>query len=129
MLSFKGSSFKFLQHCCLIKGIKYIRHKISGLGPCGRVSNQGLASTREVLLKGKAQYSWPPCINQFRSAPFILKILLTSSTKQATLMGRSTVLSLPLMLVYPASTLLPSYATTLKAKRWKTVQLNAVIEI
>ncbi len=25
---------------------------------------------REPLLKGKAQYSWPPCTNSFRSAAF-----------------------------------------------------------
>jgi hypothetical protein len=24
----------------------------------------------EVLLKGNAKYGWPPCTNQFRSAPF-----------------------------------------------------------
>ncbi len=30
-------------------------------------------STTEVLLRGKAQYSWPPCTNQFRSAPFYIE--------------------------------------------------------
>ncbi len=25
---------------------------------------------KELLLNGKAQYSWPPCTNQFRSAAF-----------------------------------------------------------
>jgi hypothetical protein len=38
----------------------------------------------------------PPCSNQFRLAPFKLKILFTFFTKQATLMWRSNVLSLPL---------------------------------
>jgi hypothetical protein len=28
---------------------------------------------REVLLKGKAQYCWPPCTNLFRSAPFYIE--------------------------------------------------------
>ncbi len=50
---------------------------------------------RKALLKGKAQYSWPPCTNLFRSAPFYIKILFPFFTKQATLMRRSIVLSLP----------------------------------
>jgi len=54
-----------------------------------------VAQTRETLLKGKSQYSWPPCTNWFRSAPF---------TTQATLMRRSTVLSLSLQLLFPAKT-------------------------
>jgi len=66
--------------------------------PCwrGRIS-----VGREVLLKGKSQYGWPPCINQFRSAPFYIEniINLFYNTKQATLMRRSTVLSLPPPLV------------------------------
>ncbi len=51
---------------------------------------------RETLLKGKAQYSWPPCTNLFRLV-FIIYFL----TKQATLKRRSTVLSLPFQLVFP----------------------------
>ena len=51
--------------------------------------------------KAKAQYSLPPCSNQFRLAPFKLKILFTFFTKQATLMWRSNVLSLPLRFVFP----------------------------
>ncbi len=35
-----------------------------------------LCPAREVLLKGKAQYSWPPCINQFRSAPFYIENII-----------------------------------------------------
>jgi hypothetical protein len=31
---------------------------------------------REVLLKGKAQYSWPPCTNQFRSTPFYIENII-----------------------------------------------------
>jgi len=30
-----------------------------------------VVSTREPLLKGKAQYSWPPCIKWLSSAAFI----------------------------------------------------------
>jgi hypothetical protein len=56
--------------------------------------------TREPLLKGKAKYSLPPCNSKFRSAPFLLKIVLVFFTKQRTLMRRSTVLSLPLQLVF-----------------------------
>jgi hypothetical protein len=29
--------------------------------------------TSETLLKGKAQYSWPPCTNLFISAPFYIE--------------------------------------------------------
>jgi len=31
---------------------------------------------REVLLKGKTQYGWPPCTNQFRSAPFYIENII-----------------------------------------------------
>ncbi len=55
--------------------------------------------TREVLLKGKAHYSWPLCTNQFRSAP-----IYDFFTKQVTSMRRSTVLTLPPHLVFPANT-------------------------
>ncbi len=48
------------------------------------------------LLKGKAQYSWPPCTNKFRTDTFDNANIIYFSTKQATLMRRSTVLSLPL---------------------------------
>ncbi len=50
---------------------------------------------REVLLKGKAQYGWPACTNYFRSAPLYIEIIIYLFTKQATLVRRSTVLSLP----------------------------------
>ncbi len=56
---------------------------------------------REVLLKGKAQYSWPPCTNQFRSQPFHIENISYFFTKQTTLMRRSIVLSLPLQLMFP----------------------------
>jgi hypothetical protein len=32
---------------------------------------------REVLLKGKAQYSWPPCTTLFRSAPFYIENIIS----------------------------------------------------
>jgi hypothetical protein len=31
---------------------------------------------KETLLKGKAQYSWPPCTNLFRSAPFYIENII-----------------------------------------------------
>jgi len=49
----------------------------------------------EPLLKGKAQYSWPPCINQFRLVSFNIANIIYAFTKQGTLVRRSTVLSLP----------------------------------
>ncbi len=61
--------------------------------------------SREPLLKGKARFGWPPCTNSFRSAGFILKILLTFFTKQAALVRRSTVLSLSLLSVVPVLSL------------------------
>ncbi len=68
-----------------------------------------ISSTREVLLKGKAQYSWPPCTKWFNQLLFILQILFTFFTKQATLMRRSTVLSLPPQLVFPASAFITTH--------------------
>jgi hypothetical protein len=43
---------------------------------------KNIARTREPLLKGKAQYSWPPCSNPFRWAHSIKKILFTFLTKK-----------------------------------------------
>jgi len=43
---------------------------------------KNLARTRVPLLKGKAQYSWPPCSNPFRWAHSIKKILFTFLTKK-----------------------------------------------
>ncbi len=37
--------------------------------------------TKEVLLKGKAQYSWPPCTNQFWSSPFYIENIINLSYK------------------------------------------------
>jgi hypothetical protein len=66
--------------------------------------------SREALLKGKARYKWPPCTNWFRSATFDVEKLFAFSTKQATLIRRSTVLSLPLLLVFPVHSFECSYA-------------------
>jgi len=57
---------------------------------------------REPLPKKKAQCSRPPYTNRSDQLLFILKILFTFVTKQATLMRRSSVLNLPLKLVFPA---------------------------
>ena len=32
--------------------------------------------SNEVLLKEKVQYGWPPCTNQFRSAPFYIENII-----------------------------------------------------
>jgi len=54
----------------------------------------------EAYLKGKAQYGWPPFITSLDQALFILNMLFTYVTKQATLMWRSTVLSFPLSIFW-----------------------------
>ncbi len=61
-------------------------------------------ATSEVLPQGNAQYSWPPCTNEFRSAPLYIENSIYLFTKQATLMRRSTVLSLPPQSIFPAAT-------------------------
>ncbi len=53
-----------------------------------------LAYFRDIYFKGKVQYQLPPCDN-LNQLLFILKILFIYFTKQATLMRRATVLSLP----------------------------------
>ncbi len=59
----------------------------------------------EVLLKGKAQYSWAPCTNQFISSPFLIENIVYVFTKQATLMRSLTVLNLSPQLVFPESSI------------------------
>jgi len=58
-------------------------------------------SVRESLLKGTTQCCWPPCTKQFGSTSFDIANMIYFYTKQATLMMRSTVLSLPLQLMFP----------------------------
>jgi hypothetical protein len=53
---------------------------------------------REPLLKGNAQYSWPLVLTSLD------KLTLLTLKKQATLMRRSAVLSLPLQLVFLGQT-------------------------
>ncbi len=62
-----------------------------------------ITAIREPLLKGKASYSWPPCTNYFRSAAFDTSNIIYLLTNQANFMRRSTVLSLSLQLVFPAT--------------------------
>jgi hypothetical protein len=57
--------------------------------------------TREVLQKGKAQHSWPPCTYYLISAALDNASIIYYFTKQATLMRRWSVLSLPLQLAFP----------------------------
>jgi len=53
--------------------------------------------SREPFLKVKAQYSWPPCTNLFISSIDIANIIyILLNMLGATLMRRSTVLSLPI---------------------------------
>jgi hypothetical protein len=60
-----------------------------------------ISSTREFPLKGKDQNHCPPCTDEFQSAVLILTNHFF--TKQAKLTRRSTVLSLPVKLEFPAS--------------------------
>ncbi len=59
-------------------------------------------TTMEVLLKWKTQYGWPPCA--ILTVLSCISLLFVFSTKQPTLMRRSTVLSLPPQLVFPGPT-------------------------
>jgi hypothetical protein len=51
--------------------------------------------TKEPLLKGKAQYSWPPYTNLSRSADFDIANITYFFTKQATLMRGQPYLASP----------------------------------
>jgi len=66
--------------------------------------------TMKVFLKGKAQYSWPPCTKQSRSGPFIHLF-----TKQFILMWTSSVLSLFPQLVFPGFTVCKTFKDRIKA--------------
>jgi DNAJ protein RME-8 N-terminal len=44
--------------------------------------DQVYKKTREPSLKGNAQYSWPPCTNEFSSARFHIQTSFTFFTKQ-----------------------------------------------
>jgi hypothetical protein len=57
--------------------------------------------------RGRLSTVWPPCTNQFRSAPFDIENIIYFLTKNAALLRRSTVLSLPLQLVFPGTVQLP----------------------
>ncbi len=59
------------------------------------------ASSGNPCWNGKAQYSWPPSPDKLRSAAFDNANIVYFFTKQATIMRRSTVLSLPLQIVFP----------------------------
>ncbi len=66
------------------------------------LANVRMERDKEPLLKGKAQYGWPPCTNQFRSVAFDIANIIYSFTKGVTVMRRSIVLSLlPFQLVFP----------------------------
>jgi len=64
-----------------------------GANPSGALKS----ATREALMKGKSQYSWPPrptCTNQFRSADFDIANIIFFLTKRANLMSGATTLSI-----------------------------------
>ncbi len=77
---------------------------------------------KEPLLKGKAQYGWPPYINWFRSAHFYNANIITSVSKQATLMRRSTVLSS--VSVYCLNLLVVLFPTSSNHKPVKTFSVT-----
>jgi hypothetical protein len=54
----------------------------------------------EALLKGKAQYSSPPCTTLLKSSALNIANIIYSFTKQVTLTRRSTVFSPPFQLVF-----------------------------
>ncbi len=56
---------------------------------------------KELLLKGKAQYTWPPYTNYLRTATFDNAKIIYFFTKQGTLMRRATALSLSVQLIFP----------------------------
>ncbi len=62
--------------------------------------------TREPFLEGKAQYSWPPCTNQFRSAAFDIKNIINFFTKHSALTWRWTTESFPLVSIQDICNLL-----------------------
>ncbi len=64
------------------------------------MSHTILTKAKELSRKGKAQYCRPPCTNLFRSAAFDFANILDYLIKQVPIMRRSTVLSLPLQLVF-----------------------------
>jgi hypothetical protein len=47
------------------------------------IFSQKMRSYREALLKGKAQYSWPPCTNYFGLAHFDIENIIYLYIKQA----------------------------------------------
>jgi hypothetical protein len=60
--------------------------------------------TRETLMKGRLSTVGLLVPTNLYQMLFLLKILFAFGTKRATLMRRSTVLSLPIQLVFPAFT-------------------------
>jgi hypothetical protein len=55
-----------------------------------------------VMMNVVSPYYWPPCTSYFRLTSFSIENIIYFFTKQATLMMRSTVLSLPPQLVSDA---------------------------
>ena len=96
----RGSLFHFTYHTSLVKRWSWL---ISSLEQKDSRLRQG------TLTKGKALYSWPPCT--FDTANIIYFF-----TNLATLVRRSTVLSLPLQLVFPG--LGYTYATFIEISRF-----------
>ncbi len=77
--------------------------------------------SREPLSKAKAQYSWPSCIVQLRSVPFENANILYYFTKPSSLMRRSTVVSLPLQLVFRAISITQLLKFVLTTHSWEVL--------
>ncbi len=108
------------------------KHYQSNLIFSGRVSKASTrkarktfkGQTREASLKGKAQYSSPLCTNKFESAQIDIGNIIYLFIKQATLMRRSTILSLPLQSVFPGQTLKIFCCTASEEKSYLTLTHN-----
>jgi hypothetical protein len=77
-------------------------HKIRNLlnfSLCKNLCLSNVLLSREPLLKGKIQYSWPPRANKFRPVTFDNANTIYFFTTQGTLMRRSTVTYEPSLLV------------------------------
>ncbi len=77
--------------------------------------------------KGHARYHWPPCTSKLNLPLFLLKLYLCFFEKRASLMRRSSVLSLPLQLVFLAYTILASSYLTILDKHASFVILSCLL--
>ncbi len=73
------------KHSSLLRyGNNYCRKKFFSLGPRRKqhlIDVVGIAQSREALLKGKAQYGWPPSTYLFRRAAFCIENIIPLSVR------------------------------------------------